>query len=402
MQRTVACWLVAFGAWSTAAMGQRQITEQQFLSSLGPDHPAVAEARAELGRARAERLRGSVAEDPTISFINEDLGEVGKETTLFLAWRPPLDGRRGAAVEAGDAAVQAAELRLETNLLAARSAMRAEFADWAQAIARRDVVARHVESLDGIVGTIEARAESGEASRLAAARIRLSAVEVRTLLGALEAAVAEAVAAVRVWDASIAMADRPVAPKLPDAPGTQTLDGRTDLQAMRLDIERAMAAERRGSRFIEFPELIAGWKELEAGEGSFDGAVLGLNWRLPLGERGRGERLEAGADREAATAALVIARARAEADLSGSVRAYVALVDSWRRSAADLAETDWMIEAAFSRYRAGEAELTDLLDTLRSVLAARLASEELYGRALGAHRRMEEVVGRPLVAGGAG
>jgi outer membrane protein TolC len=59
-----------------------------------------------------------------------------------------------------------------------------------------------------------------------------------------------------------------------------------------------------------------------------------------------------------------------------------------------------MVEAAFARYRAGEAELTDLLDTLRSVLSARLAGEELFGRALAAQREVERVVGRPLAAGG--
>jgi len=402
MQRVVACWLVAIGALSTAAAGQRQITEEDFLASLSPDHPAVAEVRAQIGYARAERLRRAVVEAPSFSYLSEDLGEAGEETTVSLVWTPPLDGRRGPGIEAGDAGVRAAELRHAASLQATRLEMRADYAGWAQAIRRRDVVAAHVESLDEIVATIEARADRGEASRLAAARIRLSAVEARAQLGASEATVAEELAAVRTWDSSIGEGDRPVVPSLQDAPGGLTITERTDLQALSLDVERALAEERRGRRFVRFPQLVVGWKQLEATDGDFEGAVLGLNWSLPFGERGRGERLEAAADRDAAAGALGIARSRAEAELSGSVRAYEALVESWRRSEADLAEADWMVDAAFARYRAGEAALTDLLDTLRSVLAARLAGEDLYGRALEAQRKVEEVVGRPLAVGGTG
>jgi outer membrane protein TolC len=400
MQRIVACWLVAIGAWSAGAAGQSQITEEEFLGNLSPDHPVVAEARAAVEHAHAERVRRAAVEDPSLSAMREDLGEAGEETTFSLAWAPPLDGRRGPGVEAADASIRAAESRLEASLQAARLEMRRDYSNWVQAIRKRDVVARHVDQLGEIVETIEARAERGQASRLAAARIRLAAVEARAQLGTLEAGVAEALGAVRTWNESIDASDRPVMPDLARAPDGLTIEARADLRALSLDIERSMLEERRGGRFVRFPELVLGWKELEADEGEFDGAVLGLNWSVPLGERGRGERLDAAARKDAASGSLAIGRARAEAELRSSLQAYEGLAESWRQSKADLAEGDWMVEAAFARYRAGEAELTDLLDTLRSVLSARLAGEELYGRALAAQREVERVVGRPLAVGG--
>ena len=59
-----------------------------------------------------------------------------------------------------------------------------------------------------------------------------------------------------------------------------------------------------------------------------------------------------------------------------------------------------MIAAATAAFRAGEASLTDLLDSLRAAMEARLREIDLRGQALAAHRELESALGAALVGGG--
>ena len=61
-----------------------------------------------------------------------------------------------------------------------------------------------------------------------------------------------------------------------------------------------------------------------------------------------------------------------------------------------VAESERAVESATATFRLGESRLTDLLETLRSVLSARLAALDLYAAALEAHRTLELAAGRPL------
>ena len=63
-------------------------------------------------------------------------------------------------------------------------------------------------------------------------------------------------------------------------------------------------------------------------------------------------------------------------------------------------ETDRIIEAATAALRAGEASLTDLFETLRAALAARLREIDARARALETHRALESVLGQSLATGG--
>ncbi len=56
--------------------------------------------------------------------------------------------------------------------------------------------------------------------------------------------------------------------------------------------------------------------------------------------------------------------------------------------------------AATAAFRAGEASLTDLLDSVRAAIGARLGEIDLRGQALEAHRDLEAALGRPLSGGG--
>ena len=86
--------------------------------------------------------------------------------------------------------------------------------------------------------------------------------------------------------------------------------------------------------------------------------------------------------------------------MEGAEGAYGELAAAATAASSATADLDLLIEAAETSYRLGESDVTDLLESLRSVLATRLSFLELYAAALEAHRNLESAVGRPLSTGG--
>ena len=103
----------------------------------------------------------------------------------------------------------------------------------------------------------------------------------------------------------------------------------------------------------------------------------------------------------AAQATLELERRRAEAELRSARAGYGALHGVARDVLDATSEADAVISAATAAFEAGESTLTDLLETLESVVAARSAALELHHSALAAHRRLEMSVGRAPTDGGA-
>ncbi len=130
------------------------------------------------------------------------------------------------------------------------------------------------------------------------------------------------------------------------------------------------------------------------------GPILAASWIVPLFDREQGARLEAERRKEVAAARLTFAQARVAGEVEGGLNAYRALFASARGAREVAGETDQAIEAATAAFRAGEAGLTDLLETLRSAFAARLRAIDSRAEALEAHRDLEAVLGRPLTGGG--
>ena len=76
--------------------------------------------------------------------------------------------------------------------------------------------------------------------------------------------------------------------------------------------------------------------------------------------------------------------------------AYERLVTATADANAANARNEQMVTATMAAFQGGETSLTDLLDTVRSVLAAESTALRLHGAALKAHRRLERLAGRPL------
>lgn len=378
------------------AQAQAPVSEEEFLAVLKDDHPARMALSERVGIARAERVRAGLLPNPTASFEREDPSGESRQDTWKFAWRPPLDGRRGPAVRAGAAGLAAAAQQRDADLLVLRSQLREAYADWAISTERRAALEAHRALIRRLAEQMRARAASGEESGLSASRLALAAVEVEAEAARAAASQVRAIAFAHAWNRGLPAEALPQRPLLPVLSDTVRTPLRADVVARRLEVEQARWQLQAGRRFLQFPELAFGWRQIREANATLEGPQLGLSWPVPLFDRLQPGRIEAAARLTAARARLELEGARAGAELTAARATYVGL----RAAALDAMEatrhSDRVVESATATFRLGESRLTDLLETLRSVLAARLATLDLYAAALDSHRALEIAAGRPL------
>ena len=244
------------------------------------------------------------------------------------------------------------------------------------------------------------RAEAGEGSGLDHRRLRLAVAEAASRAAAARAALAAAEAEARSWRPDLPPESVPVLPPLPpadDAAANRPTHPR--LAALEEAVRSAELRERLAGKSVELPEVVAGWKSVDPGGaddsmgsgGTKGGPVVGLSWRVPLFDRGGPERLRAVSEREALEARLDLERRRLAAEEEGALAAYEGL----RRAALEadeiLSAAEPAVAAATLAFRLGEADLTTLLETVRSAAAARLAALEIHAEALAAGRELDRL-----------
>lgn len=396
---TMALALFGVDALADAPLNN-QFTEAAFLEILDEEHPAFMALTDRLGAARAERKQAGVLTNPAFGVEHEAPEGSTRQTTWTLAWTPPLDGRRGLRVRATKEAETAARMELEAEKLELRLGLRAVYARWALAHERREVVASHLQLVQRLASQMRARATAGEESGLAARRFDLARFEVESEFARAEAEELEARSEVVGWWSELPSEALPTLPSLPEVSAEMTLTERPDLEARKHDLEAAKARARLARRVLAFPELGVGWQRQEDQGQEFEGPTYALSWNVPLFDRQQADRIAADSRLSAAQARLEYSTVRARADFAGARAAYERLRASALEISNGVQETDTVIESAALSYRLGEASVTDLLDTLDSVLASRVAAFELYEAALAAHRNLEIAAGRPLTATG--
>ncbi|NNE43417.1 MAG: TolC family protein [Gemmatimonadetes bacterium] len=402
--------VLALGAWGvgqiafvpvTAAV---PLTESEFLGLLNEDHPAVEALRAEVAESSGEMV--SWLPNPDVAWEREALDGEPAQTTVTVRWQPPLDGRRGLERAAARAGRDAAELRLGWERMELRARVRELYARWVTARDIRDLFAQLTHRTEALAARARARAEAGEESGLAAGRLTLAAADVKASAARAERDLQVTLAEVRTLFPDLDVSRTPAAPALPEPPSYPEPAGsavpaaatRPDVRARELDLERASRRHRLNGRFLEFPALTAGWTSLDAANDP-GGPVLGVEWTVPLFDRGPGPRKQSAEELRVARAELELGRRAAAAELIAAHEAYRTL----RAAALDLMEATARAEAvttgATAEFEAGESTLTDLLETLRSVADSRAAALEMRHEALAAHRELERSVGRALTAG---
>ena len=374
------------------------LTEIEFLDSALTNHPAMTAAEAAKAAAAGARRQAGIVQNPVVSWEREQPNTAIREDTLKLDWRLPFDGRKHR-VAAGDAALDAAKSDLESTRLGIRLELRSLFAAWYIAAERTAVLAEHLDRTKRLARWLRARAEEGEAAGVEAERLDLE-VEVfeRQLVAARAAASAERAAA-GVWSDLVSGTVRPQRPLLPVPPAAADVGSRPDLQAIAHRVAEAEAVQRLQRRSLEPPEISFGWKKLGEEGLSFNGPVYGIAWPLPVFDRNQG-------NREAATAEASVARSQLELETRlAEQRALAALAsytDLFRvAKPEDVRDDDFDIAVAtFAAFEAGEASLTDVLDSLRATVEVQMARLESLYQALAAERELEAAIGRPILPGG--
>jgi cobalt-zinc-cadmium efflux system outer membrane protein len=337
--------------------------------------------------------------NPEVGFDREAPGEAN-QSFLWLRWQPPLDGRRGLRKEAAEAGVQAAESEFEWAKLQLRVRLRGVYAEWAYVAERRDLLLGHLTVIKQLADRARARADTGEESGVVARRLALAAAEVQSELGQAEAALARVEAKVRVVHPELQAGVRPIRPELPAVPSEPDWSDRPDVEARRFEVQEAELRKRLSGRFLEFPELMVGWTRVELTPGTLDGPIFGLSWNVPFFDRNQGERAQATQNVAIAEAGLELANMRAKVELEATHGAYEQLRSAAVEVTAATANADGLVESVTAAFQVGENTLTDLLETLRSVLGSQMAALNLHHNALEAHRNLEAAAGGSLSSGG--
>jgi cobalt-zinc-cadmium efflux system outer membrane protein len=398
MRRLLAVGLLAL---SLRALAQTQeITEEEYLAGVDDRHPAVRALQEGLAVAEAARIRAGALSNPRAEFWREQPDANPVITNWTIAWAPPFDGRLRASKRAADAGVAAARASLAVDRAHLRQALRHVFARWSLATERVALLAEQADRVRRLAEAERQRARVGEAAGLSARRLDLAHSEVQATLRDGEADLARARAAAHAWRPDLAPGARPLLAMPPDVPAAPSAADSPELRRLTHEIERSEFEAQRAARFWGAPTLQIGWQRLKDQDVVRDGLIVAANWSVPLFDRDRAARVEAGQRGEVAKAQLELARIRVAADVAGEFDAYRTLLVSQREARQVAAESGLVIDAASASYAAGEATLTDLLDALRTAFAARTRELEIRASAWEAHRNLETALGRPLSGGG--
>lgn len=391
--------LVAAQAGVQAA-GAQTVTEEQFLSAFGAESAAVRALGETEGRAEAARARAGALENPRIDFWREQPDANPRVTNWTLGWTPPLDGRFGLGKQAADLGLAAARERFAADKAALRREIRAAFAAWSLASERRAAIEGLLERVRTLAEVERNRARVGEQSGLSARRVALSEAEVRAALRATEAAQARAEALARAWRPDLDPGAVPAPLSPPEPPPSVAAAASPELRALAFEAEQAALEAKRAGRFLTFPTLQIGWQQIDDRGTTSSGPIFAAGWSIPLFDRDKGARIESSRRAQAAAARVELSGRQLAARAEGAAAAYRVLFEAAREAGRILPEADRVIVAAMAAYRAGEASLTDLLDSLRAAVAARQSEIEAREQALEAHRDLEAALGQPLLGGG--
>jgi len=372
------------------------LTEDRFLEDAMANHPDIAAAESAVAAAGGARRQAGIIDNPELSWEREDPDSAPRQDTWLLGWRLPFDGRHHR-MAAADAGIAAMDSDLEATRLGVRLELRSLFAVWHIAEERESVFEANLDRTRRLAGWLRARAEEGEAAGVEARRLELEveSMERATVSARADARAARAAAA--VWSPRATMDVRPAGPPLAPPPAVAEVGGRPDVMVLTHRVTESEARHALRKRVAEPPTLSLGWTDISDGRRSFAGPVFGVAWPLPVFDRNQGRREAASAEVTRAQFNLVAATRRAQQEANGALASYSELYELALRG--PLAVEEGVVEAVFAAFEAGEATLTDVLDTWRATVDVQMARLETMARALSAERELEAALGRPIGAG---
>ncbi len=384
---------VLFTAIAGAQSPPSVITEAEFLSVLDEAHPAVLARQRQVADAQAKIVAASTLANPQLGVVSEDPSGPVRQLDLLLSWELPRLSR-GPEIHAAEHEVTVAEAQLLEDVLELRIAMRQVYSGWAVSTARSERLAAQASRVAELADRERSRAHKGETSGLEAHQLTLATSELRARLALAEALAVSFRAAARVWRPDIEGDAIPVLPPLPTP--MESIGSHPRIDAALAEQEAANLASKAAGRFVSLPELVGGWQRQEVGSETLEGPVLGLAWAMPVFARNQAQRSQADARKLAAEAELEMVRREVEAERAGALAAYRHLAKAAAEAAESMVANEKMLAGAVAAFGHGEADVTDLLATLRLAFESDMTALDLHEAGLAAHRELERVAGRAL------
>jgi cobalt-zinc-cadmium efflux system outer membrane protein len=369
-------------AASAATPRQRSITLDEALR-LAEASPSARAVVLDQERARAAVDASGLWPNPGFSFSREDA--LGIERFASVSIPIPISGRLGLEKEAARRGASASEARARQERILLHARVREAFQDLLASQDRIAALDLGLSQIMELVEALRAREREGEGSgydRMRAERERAE-VDAERLAGRASQARARSLLAGLLGtpsDASHLVAEGSLSDSQ-ELPAREDVLSRArnrgDLIAVDAEAERAGAQARAAGRLaIPEPSFVAGSKTAVEGSFSDTGPSLGVDFDIPLFNRGQGG----------------VAIARAERNFLLSVRAALGrLVEAEAESAFEEAAARREAEAAYrasgdpeelvriarAAYVEGEMGILELLDAHRTDLGARILAIEL-------------------------
>ncbi len=376
----------------TSTALSRELPEEEYLASFRAGHPARAALAEITERARANLRTASLLDNPLGSFEREAPEDIG-QNTWSLSWTPPFDGRRSARKGAARAALESAEYERALADADLRSHLREAYASWALTSERTSILELYTRRLKDLVTRVSHRARSGEESQLSARRIMLAVLEIEAATARSDVERMETKSDAIGW-LSIDEDVTPARPPLPEENVLPQADETLAVGFRRANVKAAQATATWSGRYFQIPELMFGWQTISQDETEQSGPVMGVTLALPLFDRRQGDRDNARAALSAENARLELESRRVSARLAVASDRYQRLRTAAMSTMDSLSIAEDVLKSAAARFEAGESDVTELLETVRGILSARVAALELYADALTAHRELERLIGR--------
>jgi outer membrane protein, heavy metal efflux system len=370
--------------------------------------PSLLESRANVGAAQGKADQAGALPNPTAGILFENLasnnradgltGISPEQTTISLTQPIELGGKRDARMAAGDAELNAAQVRDQQTLAAFSYELAVVYAGAEAATARVKLYEDAVKSANDDQRAAQALVDAGREAGIRAKQANAAFLAAQSDLENARADAELAFAKLSVLVAApqpytdvvpslLPLADhlKVVAPTPPkNFLSVAVAEAERDAAQGRLEVERARAV----------PDVNAtlGVRRLTGDRATV--VVAGLSVPIPLFDQNSGNISAAGSEVAAADARLAAARADAETGWSTAVAQ--ARASALRLSAAQSAATaaEEAYELTRTGYNSGKTSLLDLLTSRRALTDAhlRLLDTEL-GR-IGAEAALARLAGR--------
>jgi len=379
------------------------VTLAQALDRAQAGSPLVTAAEADVRAAQGRARQAGLLPNPEIELATENVGGTGSltgvqaaETTLSVGQRLELGGKRSARMDAAQAEVEMARLRLQIARADLAKEVREAFAQAVAARRRVDSAKNQfvrAESLQKIAATL---VEAGREPPLRALRARTVMLEAVGRVRAAEADYASAQRALAaLWGGSENLPE-PIAGE--DVPPSPLVDPTAvlDIQLAEAEVAAAIAAERR-ERSLSRPDVTVsvGGRRLAASDET--AMVVGLSMPLGLFDRNQGNIAAANAERTGAEArrnAALAAALRRTRDATAALQTAEARLEFLEKRAEP--EALEAVRIAREGFAAGRFTLLDVLDAeaaLNSLQSDLISAELDRALALAALVRANETQG---------